>query len=393
MRIDSVETIRPVEHPNLCLVRLHAGDLTGIGETFFGGDTVEAFIHEQAAPQLLGRNALERDALGEALQTYLGHTGSGVARRSRSAIDIALWDIAGKHAGVSLTTLLGGQQDRRVSAYNTCAGPTYVRNPSRQTSSNWGLGSNGAYSDLRKSIDQPAELALELAEEGYPAMKIWPFDTAAERCRGTIPRVSDIEDGIAPIEAIREAAGDRIAVMVEMHGLWSVPGARLIVDALEDYPLVWIEDPVRPTGIDGLTGITQNTSTPVAVGETIGDPAGYLQLIQRGAADVVVVDVGWCGGVGVAMGIARVAHWHQMPIAFHDCSGPIQFTASVHLAASVENAPHQEMVRAFYHGWYGELVTGLPTFHDGALTPPSAPGLGVQLRDDLGDRIRTRTSK
>ena len=128
MRITALETIQLGEFPNLCFVRLHTdAGLVGLGETFFGAHEVAAYLHETAAPRLLGKDPSAIDGLRVALPQYVGTRGTGVEARGNSAVDIALWDLAGKAVGRPVVQLLGGATREAIRVYNTCAGYRYVR--------------------------------------------------------------------------------------------------------------------------------------------------------------------------------------------------------------------------------------------------------------------------
>jgi galactonate dehydratase len=167
--------------------------LVGLGETFMGAAAVEAYLHEWAASKLLGKDPLAIEARNKELTGYLGWRGSGAETRGNSAIDIALWDIFGKAAGMPLYTALGGKSRDAIRIYNTCAGYQYVRGTANQSSSNWGLGNKaGPYEDLDGFLNHAGELAQSLLSEGITGMKIWPFDKAAEASDGQYISAGDL---------------------------------------------------------------------------------------------------------------------------------------------------------------------------------------------------------
>ena len=135
MRISTVTTLRLREYPNLCYVALGTDDgLTGIGETFFGARAVGAWVHETAAAYLLGKDPLTIERHSRALEGFVGSAGTGTENRGRSAVDIALWDLLGRHSGLPLYQLLGGLTRESVPIYNTCAGrPTCASYPTHRT--------------------------------------------------------------------------------------------------------------------------------------------------------------------------------------------------------------------------------------------------------------------
>jgi galactonate dehydratase len=390
VRIIALETLRPAIQPNVLLVQLHTdGGVVGLGEAFFGAGAVEAYLHDTAAPVLLGMEDPTPERAARLLAPYVGYQGGGVETRGNGAVDLALWDLLGKRAGLPVVDLLGGAVRDRIKVYNTCAGSGYVSTSSRQTSDNWGLtaaGGQRAYEDLEAFLDRPGELAKELWAEGLRGMKVWPFDQAAERTGGTDISQPDLERGVAVIEAIREAVGFQMDLMVELHGLWTRPAASRILQALTRYRPFWVEDPIRPDAVDALARLAAEVDVPIATGETCVGRRGFLPLLQREAVDVVTVDVGWTGGLTEAQKVATLADAYGVPVAPHDCTGPVAFATCVHLVLSQPNGLIQETVRAFLRTWYGELVTGLPVVQDGHIGLPREPGLGVRLREGLTER-------
>lgn len=388
MRITQLETIRVPMQPNLLFVVLHTDSgATGLGESFFGARAVEAYIHETVAPVLLSLESVSPESAHLALRSYLGYQSSGVETRGNAAVDIALWDLLGKEAELPLARLLGGPVFSSIGVYNTCAGPSYVRHESaRQSSSNWGLGQRGdQFEDLEGFLTRPGKLALELLDDGYTAMKIWPFDRAAEASRGTDISAADLAEGLRVIEEIREVAGDRMRILLEMHGLWQGPAAAKIVRAAQPYGLYWIEDPVRPDSVHALQSVADATDTWIASGETLTGQRGFRPLLERNLLDVVTVDVMWSGGLTEARKIAALADGYGVPFAPHDCTGPVALAACAHLVMSQPNGLIQETTRAFIRTWYDEVAEGVPPISDGRLTLTDRPGHGVTLRPDLRD--------
>ena len=266
MQITQLETIRLGEFPNILWVRLHTDEgLVGLGETFMGAQAVEAYLHEWAAPRLMGQDPLAIEARNRDLTGYLGWRGSGVETRGNSAVDIALWDLFGKAAGMPVHTALGGKSRDAIRIYNTCAGYQYIRSDANQTSSNWGLGkgqsgpsgSAGPYEDLQGFLHHADELAQSLLSEGVTAMKIWPFDPAAEASHGQYISNADLDAALEPFRKIREAVGDRMDIMVEFHSLWRLPMAQKIARALKPFNTFWHEDAIRMDSLDLLEAVRE----------------------------------------------------------------------------------------------------------------------------------------
>jgi L-alanine-DL-glutamate epimerase-like enolase superfamily enzyme len=391
VKITAIETIQLEEFPNLLWVHVHTDEgLVGLGETFFGPAAAAAYVHETAAPRLLGQDPLAIDRHSRTLlDGYLGFSGSGAEMRGLSALDIALWDIFGQVADQPIHQLLGGLSRPRIRIYNTCAGYRYVRQNVGQMTANWGLptrSSEGPYEDLDAFLHRAGELAQSLLEQGITGMKIWPFDFAAERSGGHDISARELDQALAPFREIRAAVGDKIDVMVELHTLWNLPTAKRIFRALEEFEPFWFEDPIKMTSADDLAELAASTHVPICASETLATRGAFRELLERGAVGVVMLDLSWVGGLSEARKIAAMAEVYHLPVAPHDCTGPVVYAASVHLSLNATNALVQESVRAFHTGWYRELVTELPRIEDGHVYPMTGPGLGTRLLPDVPRR-------
>lgn len=140
MKITGLETIRIAEFPQLLWLHIHTDeDLVGLGETFFNASSVEAYLHDDIAPRIIGRDALAIDAIARDLVSYVGFRSTGVEARAASAVDIALWDLFGKSVDKPIVQMLGGWTRDRIRTYNTCAGAEYMRKAETQSSANWGI--------------------------------------------------------------------------------------------------------------------------------------------------------------------------------------------------------------------------------------------------------------
>ena len=247
--------------------------------------------------------------------------------------------------------------------------------------------------DLEGFLNRPEEVAHSLLEMGISAMKIWPFDYAAEATSGQFISAADLRRALGPFEKIRAALGDRMDIMAELHSLWNRPMATTIARALEPIAPLWVEDPVVMDHMDAIGEVAASTRCPIAVGETRGMRADYRYLLDLKALSLLIMDLSWCGGISEARKIAPMAETYQVPVAFHDCSGPVVLTASTHLALHTRNCFVQEIVRAFYYGWYADVLTALPPLSQGKITVPDAPGLGVALQPDVLTRADARIRK
>lgn len=389
MKITKLETLRLAEFPKIIWVRLHTDEgLAGLGETSYAAASVEAYLHEHVAPRVLGRDPLAIEAIGRSLQDYLGYRSSGVETRAVSAVDIALWDLFGKACGKPLYQMLGGASRPAIRTYNTCAGYRYARADRGQVSGNWGLDgkSEGPYEDLDGFLHRADELAGSLLEQGITAMKIWPFDTFAEASDGWHISGPDLERALEPFRRIRRAVGNRMDIMVEFHSLWRLPAAQKIARALAEFDTYWHEDPIRMDSLDLLKQYAPHSKAPICASEILAGRWSFKDLLQTGVAGIVMFDLAWCGGITEARKIAALAEAWQLPVAPHDCVGPVIYMASCHFSIWCPNALVQESVRAFYTGWYNELVTSVPQPVKGMIAAPPGPGLGCELLPDVWRR-------
>lgn len=390
MKITALETLRIEEFGNLIFVLLHTDEgLVGLGETFLGPKAVEAYLHETVAPKIIGKDPLQIERINAELSGYyLGWRSAGAETRGNSAIDIALWDLFGKAHGKPLCDMLGGRSRDSIRVYNTCAGYKYIRDARAQSVANWHVGAQGGpYEDLDSFLNRADELAHSLLEQGITGMKIWPFDIAAERTGGWDITSEELNRALEPFRLIRKAVGDRMDIMVEFHSLWSLPMAKKLAERLAEFDTYWHEDPFRLDNVRDLGEYAAHSKAWVCASETLSYTHAFREYLETGAAGVVMLDLSWCGGVSEARKIAGMAEaWHT-PVAPHDCTGPVVYAASCHFSLHARNALIQESVRAFYTGYYRELVTGLPEVRNGQVTVDfAAPGHGIALLPDLARR-------
>lgn len=384
-RIETITMEADVGLPGLMFLNLHTDDgLVGHGESYYVPGAIEAYIHDFASQLLLGADEGDIERLWRRMYELAARFGArGTEMRAISAIDLALWDIAGKRAGQPVYRLLGGAVRDRLPVYNTCGGPTYGRGKLPAHGITHG---DGAMEDLQGFLERPAELAEELLEYGFRAMKIWPFDRVAQDDGGTMITSAGLARGLEPLEKIRAAVGDRIEVMVEGHGYWSVPAATRIARAMEPLSPAWIEDFVLAHRPAALRRLRESTTIPLSVSEYLMTRWEYLPILEEEAADLIMIDPTWAGGITECQKIASLADVFGLPVTMHDCTGPFTMLAGMHLAANAPNAMYQEMVRAYVNHVYPEWVDFAPQVDEGTIALPTGVGLGANLAPDLAER-------
>lgn len=392
MKITKVETIHVGEFANILFVQIHTNEgLVGLGDTYYTPETTRTFIHEVGAPMLIGHDPRDVEwhfrRMYDATHVY-GNRGAEM--RAISALDVALWDLFAQAAGMPLYRALGGGSRDKVRIYNTCAGPLYARGtPGVPRPTEQRPQGEGRYEDLDAFQHKAGELARDLLDEGITAMKIWPFDAYAAVSNGTYISFADIDKGLEPVRKIRDAVGLDMEILIEGHAYWKLPAAVRIAHALEPYQPMWLEDFIRPDNPHALAELRRSTTTPICGSELALTRYHARELLEAEAVDILMTDVTWTGGIGESRRIADMAETANLPFVAHDCTGPVTFLASIHLSIHCPNAMIQESVRAYYRGFYADLVTVVPRIENGFVWPTDSPGLGTTLRPEVLQRADT----
>lgn len=398
-RITAVETLIPAEiMPGLLLVRVHTDGgtvggepLIGHGETYYAPHAVAAALHDWMSRRLLGADACAIESHWRFLYERASAFGvRGCELRAISAIDLALWDILGQLCGQPVWRLLGGPVRDRVPVYNSCGGPSYGRRPlDAPDAQGWpghgDLGRPGPLEDNWRSVHQAADLARELVAEGCRGLKLWPFDRMYQHRGGHYVHPVELKQAVAPLAAIREAVGDSLEIMLDGHGFFSLPAAVRIAHAVREFNPLWLEDVIRPDCADTIAEFRDKAQVPIAVSEMLVSRDEYRLVLQSRAADYVMTDPTWVGGVSETRRVAEFAQVYNVPALMHDCTGPLTLMTGVHVAAATANVMWQETVRAHIRTLYPLLLDEVPTVVDGSIELPSRPGLSVRLLDRLFD--------
>ena len=238
-------------------------------------------------------------------------------------------------------------------------------------------------------MEEPAELAHSLLEQGITSMKIWPFDEFAPKTRGQRISKEDLEAGLRPIREIREAVGHRMDIAVEFHGLWSLTAGKRLVRAVSEYDPLWIEDVVRKGDPFAYDRLARVSDVPLCISERLIGRAEFATAMRTGAVDIVMPDLCWTGGLSEGRAIAAMAESRQLPVAPHNSGGPVLHFINAHLSASIPNLYVMETIRDRYDGWHQHLVTEPSVVANGTLRLPDGPGLGTQLDVSILERSDT----
>lgn len=398
-RITALETLIPHEvMPGLMTLRVHtdAGkvngqEVIGHGETYYIPTAAAAVIHDFFAPRLLGSDALAIESHWRFLyERCTAFGGTGAELRALSAVDVALWDIAGQLNQQPVWRLLGGPVKDSIPVYNSSGGPFYGRS-NRKTPSATGWpghgdpGQPGPLEDNWASMNTPGDLAKELVGLGYRGMKLWSFDAVYRRSGGHHLTQRDIDEGLEPFRAIRDQVGDDIELMLDGHGFFSLAAARQIAKAMEEVRPMWMEDVLRPDSIATMATFRAQINVPIAVSEMLVTADQYRQALEARAADYIMIDPTWVGGISATKRIAELAQIYNVPVLMHDCTGPLTLLSGVNIAASVTGVAFQETVRAHLATLYPLLIEEKIEITSGHLPLPENPGIGARWRADLFD--------
>ena len=272
-----------------------------------------------------------------------------------SAIEMACWDIVGKATNQPIYELLGGRYHDRLKAYAYMPAEGIWENPAKA-----------------------GEVAAKLVEEGNSACKIDPFNPIAP-----IPRdvtLQTINHAAKIFEHIRDAVGDVLEIGIGTHGQFSAAGAIRVAHVLEQFHPMWFEEPVPPENIDEMARVSKQINIPVATGERLVSKYEFAQLVEKGAASIVQLDVAQCGGILESKKIASIAEAHFALIAPHMYVGPVAAAAAVQLDTCSPNFMIQE-----YNGGplHEELFVEPIKFADGFIDPPTTPGLGIEVDENV----------
>lgn len=410
-RITRVETLIPTERmPGLMMLRLHTdagtvgGDpVIGHGETYYIPEAAAAVLHDWMARRLLGADAAAIESHWRFLyERITAFGGTGAELRALSAVDLALWDILGQLTERPVWRLLGGPVRDRVPVYNSCGGPFYgVRGSNAQitatgsaatvsaaaASAGWpghgDPGRPGPLEDNWASLNAPGDLAEELLDAGFTAMKLWAFDAIYREHGGLRLRKADLERGVAPFQAIRDRVGDRMDVMLDGHGFFALPAALDIARAMRPFRPLWLEDVLRPDSTHAMAEFRRGAGVPIAVSEMLVLRDQYRQVLEASAADYIMIDPTWVGGISETRRIAELAQLYNIPVLMHDCTGPLTLLSGLNVSAAVPGVTYQECVRAHLSTLYPHLIDTTVSVSDGGIALSDRPGIGARWLSEL----------
>ncbi len=280
-----------------------------------------------------------------------------------SALEMACWDIVGKEANQPVYKLLGGQVHERLRAY------TYI------------YPRPGDQSDVYHDPDLAAERAVEYLAQGFTALKFDPAGPySAFDGRQLSLEALDLSERFA--KQLREAVGTKADLLFGTHGQMTAAGAIRLAKRLEPFDPLWLEEPVPPDAPEEMAKVARATSIPIATGERLTTKYDFARLLRSGAAAILQMNLGRVGGILEAKKIASMAEVDHVQIAPHLYCGPVVGAANIQIATCSPNFLILESIET-WGGFHNEILKAPIRFEEGHVIPPTAPGLGVELNEEV----------
>jgi galactonate dehydratase len=364
-----------IRNGNTLFVKIHTNQgIWGCGE---GTDAVAGTYHlvQRFGARLKGENPLNVHRLFEDFRRggiFAGAQG-GVFIAVLSAVETALWDLAGKALGVPVYQLLGGKFRDRIRVYLDTA----------------------LYQRQLPKPEEFAAAAREVVAMGFNAVKFdldQYNDPNKYDAYNWTAGPAELQRMVDQMTAAREAVGPNIDICADMHGRYDAPTGEKVAKLMEPLNLMWLEEPVPADNIQAYKRITDSTSTPICAGENQYLAFGFREMLEIGAVDIVMPDLQKCGGLGEGQRIANLAHLYHTPFAPHMVSSFLGAMAACHVCASVPNFMIMEWQIYFHREhMFNEIVTyDAPKVEKGFIRLSEKPGIGVEINEDAMRKYAAR---
>ena len=374
MKIESLETFvvgNPPPHYGgryfiFVKLRTRCG-IEGIGEVYtatFSPQVVAAMIEDVFEHHFVDADPFHIEKLWRAVY------GRGYTLRPDislmsvlSGLETACWDIVGKAVDKPVYELLGGQVHDRLRSY------TYIYPRKGEDES--------VYSDP----DLAAERALEYVELGFTALK---FDPAGAYTvyDGHQPSLVDLDRSEKFVKTLRKAVGNRADLLFGTHGQFTTSGAIRLAKRIESSDPLWFEEPIPPENAREMARVARQTSIPIATGERLTTKYEFARVLEEQAASILQMALGRVGGLLEAKKIAGMAETYYAQIAPHLYCGPVEGAANVQLATCTPNFLILESIET-WGGFHAEILKSPMRWEDGYVIPPTGPGIGIELDEDV----------
>ncbi|HEY3503375.1 MAG TPA: mandelate racemase/muconate lactonizing enzyme family protein [Actinocatenispora sp.] len=357
-RISRVETLSlGTPWRDFSYVRITTDEgLVGVGEIThpYRGRETCLLAEAMGGRHLLGADPFDTEEIWHRMYQGDFLRGGDVGGIVASGVDQALHDIQGRFLGVPVYRLVGGACRDTVPVY-----------------------ANGWYTGPREP-DAFAARAAETVAAGYPALKFDPFGAGSGELSRAERRLS-----VDIVAAVRDAVGPEVELFVEGHARFVVHEAVALLDALAGYDIGWFEEPLPWTHIDRYAELRARTSIPIAGGEHFHNRYEYRRLFETDAVNIVQPDLSMVGGYTELRKVATLAELHSMVVAPHNSNSPFCTTATAHAAFATPNLKILETFDGLLPAYVFDALRGCLPVTDGRLPLPTAPGIGVELVDEV----------
>jgi galactonate dehydratase len=341
--------------------------IEGVGEVYvatFGPHTVASMIEDVFMRRFEGRDPFQIESIWR--ESY----GSGFSLRPDlslmgvvSGLEMACWDIIGKAVEQPVYNLLGGKVHERLRSY------TYL------------YPADGEGDEFYHDAERSAERATEYVEQGFTGLKFDPlggFSSYDPRQ----PTQEALERTVRLTRLVREAVGNRADLLIGTHGQFTTSGAIRLAKHLEPFDPLWFEEPVPPEMPEQMAIVARATSIPIATGERLTTKYEFARVLSVGAANILQLNLGRVGGLLEAKKVAALAEVHYAQIAPHLYCGPVVGAANIQIATCSPNFLILESIQQ-WGGFHADILKKPIRWEDGYVIPPTAPGLGVELNEEV----------
>ncbi len=358
MKITAIETI-PVDRYLFVQVRTDAG-ITGLGESgTWGYLEASEKVVETFRRYLIGQDPLRIEHHWQYMYRSSHFRGAAIMG-ALSAIDIALWDIAGKHFGVPAYQLLGGKTRDKARVY---------------------------YHVFGRTTEQLVQGCIDAKKQGFTAVgHLTPFLDEPADVPYFKTHASKIAEAIDTVRQYREAVGDEVDLCIEIHRRMAPAEAIVLARGIEQYHPYFYEDPILPDNFDAMALVAQNIHIPIATGERLHTIYEFQMLLARGAVQYIRPDVCMAGGLTHCKKIAALAEAHHVGVVPHNPLSPVSTAACLQLAACIPNFALQEYPIGEGEPPKSDIVKSAVTLEQGFLIIPDAPGIGIELAPDAAQK-------
>ena len=343
--------------------------IDGFGEAYcvpFNPHTVAQMITDVCERTVIGSDPFKIERLWRILYSrgYSQHPDLSLMGVI-SAIEMACWDIIGKELNQPIYNLLGGQVHEKLRSYTYL----YPKDPSEGTP------------ELHKNPEMAAQRAADYVKQGFTAVKIDPVRPYS----AFDPRqlsLEAMETAEKVVQKVREAVGSKCDILIGTHGQMTTSGAIRLARRLEKFDPLWFEEPVPPENMDELAQVARSTRIPIATGERLTTKYEFSEILEKHAASILQMALGRVGGILEAKKIAGMAEPHYAQIAPHLYCGPIEGAANIQIDTCSPNFLIQESIET-WGGFHSKILKEPIRGEDGFIIPPTKPGLGVELNEEV----------